>query len=74
MFLKFSEITIFDDSFVIFHGELQDQPTYPFAHAALITVAFVSGLIRLWLVDRTAFSMIEMAPILVEYFLSGLKH
>jgi TetR/AcrR family transcriptional regulator, acrAB operon repressor len=43
------------------------------AHAALAFVAFIVGLIEVWLFDRTSFSLMETAPSLLTEFLSSMK-
>jgi TetR/AcrR family transcriptional regulator, acrAB operon repressor len=43
------------------------------AHAALALVAFIVGLIEVWLFDRTSFSLMETAPSLLTSFLSCMK-
>ncbi len=42
-------------------------------HAALMTFAFVRGLMEHWLFDRTAFSMKETAPVLLDNFFTSLR-
>ncbi|MGD9505610.1 MAG: TetR family transcriptional regulator [Syntrophobacteraceae bacterium] len=41
-------------------------------NAALMLTAFVCGLIELWLLDKTAFSIIQTASSLLDEFLGGL--
>jgi TetR/AcrR family transcriptional regulator, acrAB operon repressor len=43
------------------------------AHAALAFVAFIVGLIEVWLFDRSSFSLMETAPSLLAGFLSSMK-
>ncbi|MDM8514977.1 TetR family transcriptional regulator [Desulfobacterales bacterium HSG16] len=42
-------------------------------HAALMTFAFVRGLMEHWLFDRTAFSMKKTVPVLLDNFLGGFQ-
>ncbi len=42
-------------------------------HAAMSTMAFVSGLIEIWLLDGTTFSITNDAPCLVDNLLWGMK-
>lgn len=43
------------------------------ARAALSLVAFIVGLIEIWLFDRTSFSLMETAPFLLTDFLISMK-
>jgi len=43
------------------------------AHAALTLIAFVVGLIDIWLSDRLAFRITEVAPLLLDDFFRGMR-
>ncbi len=49
------------------------RPDLDPSEAALALVAFIVGLVEVWLFDRTSFSLIQSAPRLLSRFLSGME-